>query len=161
MAVKEIITWIIVSVIALLIVSMIINPTIYTNVKNKVINVFSKSENKIKAINDPLLDQCQMSINDCISTSEKKYGFTINIIKTIKVNNLSEGNSFYNQWKSFLQSNLESEYSFEYDRKINDSDFPIVMFALALEKENMQNPLVAICQNNGTLISFSKISLLC
>ncbi len=156
----EIILWVLVMIVASLIVTMIVNPVIYTNLKNRVTSLF---KSPVSTDKDPLTETCVQSLEQCKAVYETKYEISMSLVEAKKVYNLSAGNDFYNTWKASTQVGLELEYNpnLSVGEKLNDSDFPLVLFAITLRGKEGLAPYVAVCNNQGNLIQYSKTILSC
>jgi hypothetical protein len=155
----EVILWIIIIIVASLVVSMIINPAIYTNTKNKVVALFKTSISR----QDSLEKKCVSSFEVCKDIYEKRYGIFINISESKKVENMSDGDIFFNNWKGQSQVNLKTEF-YMYalsGNPLDNSDFPLVLFAVMFRTNPGPSSYVVICNKNGELIRTSKIALSC
>ena len=160
MKIGEIVLWAAIMIVASLIVSMIVNPIIYTNLKNRVTGIF-KGPGIITE--DSLTAKCLTSFNQCKQVYEKKYEISMSVVEAKKVLNLSAGNDFYNTWKGINQTGLESEYNYNLGvgEKLDESSFPIVLFAITLRGKEGLVPYVAVCNKEGNLIQYSKTILSC
>ena len=160
MKIGEIILWASIMIVASLIVSMIVNPIIYTNLKNRVVGIF---KSPVSTTKDALTEKCVESFEQCKQVYEKKYEISMSIVGVNKVHNLSAGNDFYNTWKASTQMGLESEYNsnLPVGERLNDTNFPLVLFAITLRGKEGLAPYVAVCDNQGNLIQYSKTVLSC
>ena len=160
MKIGEIILWASIMIVASLIVSMTVNPIIYTNLKNRVVNIF---KSPVPTSKDALTEKCVESFEQCKQVYEKKYEISMSIVEAKRVDNLSAGNDFYNTWKGLTQIGLESEYNSTLDpgEKLKESDFPLVLFAITFRGKEGLVPYVVVCDNQGNLIQYSKTILSC
>jgi|SRR3989344_5007936 len=160
---KEILIWLFIFVIGSLIVSAIIDPSIFTGIKNQ-FNYAFKQPIKEESITDPLINECLVSFDKCKDTATTKYNsISINILQIEKFENDSNAKIFYEKWSNPMQKILSiyifGEYydGYEIEEKLN---YPIVLIATNTKAEE-ENPVVAICNSNGELTKFTKQLFLC
>ena len=156
----EVVLWVVIIIVASLIVSMVLSPSLYTNMKNKVSALFKPP---ISKQNDTQTKQCLETFNECKDIYEKKYMINANILEIKKSENISDAEKFYNTWKGQSQPALNSIYTPmpSYNHELSYLDFPLVLIAISLQAADGPQPYVLICNKDSNLLPSSKSVMFC
>ena len=102
------------------------------------------------------MTKCLKSFNECKRVTETKYdSISINIIQARKFGERKSAEEFFNTWKGYLQV-FDSNFLFSEDKE----EYPLVLIATKTKAEE-ENPIVAVCNEKGELLRYSKMLLLC
>lgn len=152
---KEIFIWILVFVVGSLIVSAILDPSIFSNWVDKIKSDSAKSQ----ASQDPLVSKCLVSFSQCESVTETKYDdLSINLIKVERFDNRSRAEDFFNTWKSPAQM---YDLNFMTFGGGEPEEYPQVLIASKIRGPEGESPVVIFCNKEGQISKLSKIILLC
>lgn len=173
--IREVIVWLLIFVIGSLIVIFLVYPNSFQSFKSNIrniipsssdMNILSSDSKNGSSLEDPLIQECISSFNECKIISNKKYGTSASLIEKKKIESIEEGEEFYNTWKGIIQPTLEIEiflttnkWSAFYEGE--EIDFPIVLLATKIIGPEGQLPVVLLCKNDGELTKKSKQELLC
>jgi len=172
MKAKEIIIWLIIFIVGSLIVSFLVEPNSIQSFKNNIKSIFPFSEyNSDSSLNtnlntsssnsqkdiveeETLIDKCKKSFNECKEITTTKYSMaTIPLIKIEQFDNKEEAEEFFYTWGGMGQTYDLSFQSFQ-----EKEGYPLVLIAT---KHIFETPIVIICNKEGKLLRYSKITLLC
>ena len=154
--------WVFIILICFLIIFVVANPEIRKNIGDKFNSIFSS--NKTMEYNDSQINQCLINFNSCREVATTKYSsLSIKILKVGKFENNETAMEFFNAWASpsqKLTNPLENVWEKMDYHPYGEVEYPIVLIATRMKYE-LETPVVAICNANGELNSFTKSTFLC
>ncbi len=90
---------------------------------------------------DPLKNQCDSSFNDAKITFEKKFNAQVTLNANEKAQDSKTAAAFYKKW-SLIPNPLDLI-------KLENAQYPLVLYAVTIQPATGAIPYVAICQNGS------------
>jgi len=164
----DIFMYLLIFIVGSLIVTFLVSPNSFANFKSNIKSILpsssgSSSLSYMKNVQDPLVEQCTNSFEECLDIATTKYtSLSVKILKTEKFNDKESALEFFNTWSNPMQKTMNPINHQDTNWKTyGNVTYPVVLFSTRVNYEGVENPAVAICNSDGKLQATTKIGYMC